>query len=46
MPISSKVRTDGYWLCIDGHKPYALTEGDVQFYLEHSVFKYIRETEQ
>ena len=23
-----------------------LTEGDVQFYLEHSVFKYIRETEQ
>ena len=42
-----KQSTDGrYWLCIDGHKPYALTEGDVQFYLEHSVFKYIRETEQ
>ena len=42
-----KQSADGrYWLCIDGHKPYALTEGDVQFYLEHSVFKYIRETEQ
>lgn len=42
-----KQSADGrYWLCIDGHKPYELTEGDVQFYLEHSVFKYIRETEQ
>ena len=42
-----KQSADGrYWLCVDGHKPYALTEGDVQFYLEHSVFKYIRETEQ
>lgn len=42
-----KQSADGrYWLCIDGHKPYELTEGDVQFYLEHSVFKYVRETEQ
>ena len=42
-----KQSADGrYWLCIDGHKPYELTEGDVQFYLEHSVFKYIRETDQ
>ena len=42
-----KQSADGrYWLCIDGHTPYELTEGDVQFYLEHSVFKYVRETEQ
>ena len=35
-----KQSADGrYWLCIDGHKPYELTEGDVQFYLEHSVFQ-------
>ncbi len=42
-----KQSADGrYWLCIDGCEPLALTEGDVRFYLEHSVFKYVREDAQ
>ena len=42
-----KQSADGrYWLCIDGCEPLPLTEGDVRFYLEHSVFKYVREDAQ
>ena len=35
-----------YWLCIDGYEPLKLTKADVQFYLEHSVFKYVHEDKQ
>ena len=42
-----KQDADGkYWLCIDGYDPLELTEGDVRFYLEHSVFEYVREDAQ